>query len=147
MTSSIRLRLYALAALMIALMLALGINARFGLSAAKDGTKNILLANRTLRNHIEGDMMHDALRADVLAALLAGSPSEFQEVTTGLRDHASKFRAFIEANDQLVSNAGLRAALGEVGPAIDRYIVSAETIVTAAQTNKNKPRRCCRIFW
>ena len=75
MQLSIRSRLFCLVGLMLVLMLVLSVSARHGMSSAGDGLESVLLANRTLRNHIEGDMMHDALRADVLAYMEIGRAS------------------------------------------------------------------------
>jgi methyl-accepting chemotaxis protein len=44
-----------------------------------------------LRNHLEADMMHDALRADVLSAMLVGlgkSTSTNAEVRSSIEEHA-----------------------------------------------------------
>lgn len=140
MQLSIRSRLFGLVGLMLALMLVLSVTARHGMSSAGAGLESVLLANRTLRTHIEGDMMHDALRADVLAALLAESQSEWQEVNTSLRDHVHTFRELIETNQKLATSPELKAALAEVGPALNKYIASAEAIVPAAQADKAHAR-------
>lgn len=136
MRLTIRTRLYCLVALMLALMLVLGVTAQRGMAGAGAGLQSVLLTNRTLRNHIEGDMMHDALRADVLAALLAQSPDDWQQVGDGLQEHTSKFRELIDANNRLATGADTRTALAEVGPALDIYISSAEALVAAAQVDK-----------
>lgn len=140
MQLSIRSRLFCLVGLMLVLMLVLSVSARQGMSSAGDGLESVLLANRTLRNHIEGDMMHDALRADVLAALLAESQSDWREVDNSLRDHVRNFRESTDANQKLATNPELKAALAEVEPALNKYITSAEAIVSAAQANKAQAR-------
>ncbi|MGH6805624.1 MAG: methyl-accepting chemotaxis protein, partial [Ensifer adhaerens] len=43
-----------------------------------------------LRNHMQADMMHDALRADVLSAVLAQNPASgisFDDVKADLAEH------------------------------------------------------------
>jgi methyl-accepting chemotaxis protein len=133
---TIRLRLSSLAGLLVASMLVLGVTAHHGLSSASNGLQSVLHTSSILRNHIEGDMMHDALRADVLAALLAASESDWNEASAGLREHVGNFRELIEANDELATDAAMKAALAEVGPALTRYISSAESIIAAARTDK-----------
>ena len=52
-----------------------------------------------LRNHMEADMMHDALRADVYSAMLVGlgkSTSTAAEVRASIDEHAGHFRAVLE---------------------------------------------------
>ena len=55
-------------------------------------TENELSVN-ALRNHMEGDMMHDALRADVLAAFVVqpGDGAAAEQVREDLRSTVSGF--------------------------------------------------------
>jgi len=90
-----------------------------------------------LRNHLESDMMHDALRADVLAALRAGHrpdrpPSEDQGIREDLREHAANFRKNLADNEQLPLGAEVRSAINQLRPALDAYIRSAEVTVERA---------------
>lgn len=85
-------------------------------------------------------MMHDALRADVLASLLAQTPDEWKEVNDSVREHAEHFREMIEANDATVTDPELRSALREVSPVLDNYIRSAETVIAAAQRDPASAR-------
>ena len=63
MQLSIRSRLFCLVGLMLILMIVLGLSGRHGMSAAGDSLQSVMVTSHTLRNHIEGDMMHDALHA------------------------------------------------------------------------------------
>lgn len=135
MRLTIRARLFCLTSLALVLMLVLGINGYRGVAGAGAGLDRVLSTNRTLRNHLEGDMMHDALRADVLAAFLAESATEWTQVNENLRDHAGNFRRLIEANNA-TADAEAQAALRVVGPSLDKYISSAESVVAAAQVDK-----------
>jgi methyl-accepting chemotaxis protein len=135
MRLTIRARLFCLTALTLVLMLVLGIDGYRGVAGAGKGLERVLSTNRTLRIHLEGDMMHDALRADVLAAFLAESPADWTQVNENLRDHAGNFRRLIEANNA-TADAEAKAALREVGSALDKYISSAEAVVAAAHVDK-----------
>jgi hypothetical protein len=42
-------------------------------------TRDVTVDSEVLANHLTGDMMHDALRADVLAVLLSETPAEVAE--------------------------------------------------------------------
>jgi methyl-accepting chemotaxis protein len=59
------------------------------------------LVTTAMRHHMEGDMMHDALRADVLAARLARTTEEQAGVRTDLADHAANFRNQLQMNASL----------------------------------------------
>jgi methyl-accepting chemotaxis protein len=136
MQLTIRARLFCLTALTLTAMLVMGVSAYRAMSGAGQGLEQVLTTHRTLRNHLDGDMMHDALRADVLSAFLAETPADWQQVDNSLREHAQTFRERIAANDKLVADAAVRSALGEIGPSLDKYISSAEAVVAAAQKDK-----------
>ncbi|HEY0681842.1 MAG TPA: methyl-accepting chemotaxis protein [Steroidobacter sp.] len=145
MLMSIRSRLYALVALMLALMTVLGLTARYDLSVAGDSLADVVLTSRTLRNHIEGDMMHDALRADVLAALLAESPADYDKAKDSLHEHVQHFREVLDQNDRLATGE-TKAALAAVRPALQAYIANAESIFEAAATDQARARSLMPTF-
>ena len=91
-----------------------------------------------LRNHMEADMMHDALRADVYSAMLVGlgkSTSTAAEVRASIDEHAGHFRAVLEENIKLPINPALRTALEQIKPSLDTYIDAGERIVGLAPDN------------
>ena len=64
----------------------------------------VLTIGTALKNHQDCDMMHDALRADFLAALNAGQskdPALAEEVRKDFKDHISIFQENLEANQKL----------------------------------------------
>ena len=89
-----------------------------------------------LRNHLEGDMMHDALRADVLAALLAETPEDHRAVAADLGEHAKWFRDVLSKNEALDLGVEAKAAIAGVRPALDAYIAAAERNVALAATDR-----------
>ncbi len=145
MQLSIRSRLFCLVGLMLILMIVLGVSSRHGMSTVGESLQSVVVTSHTLRNHIEGDMMHDALRADVLAALLAESAEDQDEAARNLREHATHFRELIDANRALAVG-DIRAALADVGPTLETYISSAEKIVAAAATDKAHARTLVPAF-
>ena len=89
-----------------------------------------------MRNHLECDMMHDALRADALAALLADSPDALTRVESDFHDHAERFRAMIAENEQLALPADVRSTLEAVKPELDSYVLAIERLVQAASRDR-----------
>ncbi|PVZ55249.1 methyl-accepting chemotaxis protein [Pseudomonas sp. B1(2018)] len=135
---SIKLRLILLigtgllTALIMSLVSYLG-NARMA-EAVDDN--NVSMA--ALRNHLEADMMHDALRADVLSAMLVGlnkSTSSKAEVRSSIEEHAQRFRDVLGENLKLPVNDTIKAALNKIKPSLDTYISAAERIVGLALEN------------
>ncbi|SHL23443.1 methyl-accepting chemotaxis protein [Phytopseudomonas punonensis] len=97
-----------------------------------------LIANEinanALRNHMDGDMMHDALRADVFAAFLTapGDSAAAAQVRDDLKEHSERFRQAMAENAKLPLAADIRKAIDEVGPVLEAYIQSASRIVEQA---------------
>ena len=145
MQLSIRTRLIGFVVLMLLLIGVLGLSGRHGVSVAEDSLGSVLRTSQTLRNHLEGDMMHDALRADVLASLLAESPDARRGAEDGLREHVRHFREMLEQNKELATGDTL-AALAEVRPALEAYITNAEAIVAAAATDKARAHSLLPAF-
>jgi methyl-accepting chemotaxis protein len=119
----------------------------FGLTAGATGvgiwSASILSANsaevarssQVLRNHMQADMMHDALRADVLASLLASNPAagiDVAAVKADLVEHESSFREMIDANKGLATDDKTKAILAGVEAPLIVYIESATKLVDLA---------------
>ncbi len=102
--------------------------------ALQIGEKNAM----ALRNHLEGDMMHDALRADVQRSLLVAIEKDvvqLAEVKADITEHSKDFRSHIEANKALKLNAKASAALSSVEASLEKYISNAQEIVGLASTD------------
>ncbi|NKM14833.1 HAMP domain-containing protein [Rhizobium laguerreae] len=88
-----------------------------------------------LRNHMQADMMHDALRSDVLASLLASNPAAGIDVDTvkaDLAEHEASFREMLDANKALAADDKTKTILASVEPPLLAYIASATQIVELA---------------
>ncbi|MBF6030997.1 methyl-accepting chemotaxis protein [Pseudomonas sp. P115] len=102
-----------------------------------------------LRNHMEADMMHDALRADVLSAMLVGlgkSTSTPAEVNSSLQEHAEHFRQVLADNLKLPLDPTLKASLEKIRPSLDTYISTGERIVAQALDNPEAAREQLQTF-
>ncbi len=125
----------------LAVLAMVGIVAGAGIWSAFRLSGNLNDATRSaavLRNHLHGDMMHDALRADVLMALRATDPTHgvtFAEVKADLAAHAAAFRDDIANNKALATDPKARAALEAVEAPLASYIASAESVVALAETD------------
>ncbi len=97
---------------------------------------------QALRNHLEGDMMHDGLRADVLDAMFAAEwdPARRTEVEKSVSEHAAWFREALQKNAGLDLSATVKTALADARPSLESYIASAEHIVAAAFADPAKGR-------
>ncbi|MBL0370801.1 HAMP domain-containing protein [Rhizobium sp. KVB221] len=106
-------------------------------SAAKltDNAEAVTQSSQVLHNHMQADMMHDALRADVLASLLAANPAsgiKMDAVKADLTEHESSFREMIAANKVLATDAATQQVLAGVETPLLNYIGSATKLVDQA---------------
>ena len=101
------------------------------------------LSVTALRNHLEGDMMHDALRADVLAAFSveAGDQTAAEQVRKDLQEHADWFKRAMAANAQLPLPADIQQAIAQSQPALNTYITEAEQITATALRDAQAARQ------
>ncbi|MGO7381004.1 methyl-accepting chemotaxis protein [Rhizobium ruizarguesonis] len=119
----------------------------FGLAGGATGvgiwSASILSANsadvsqsaQILRNHMQADMMHDALRADVLASMLASNPAAgiaADAVKADLVEHEASFREMIDANKALASDDKTKTILAGVERPLLAYMESATKMVDLA---------------
>ena len=88
-----------------------------------------------LRNHVDGDMMHDAIRADVLAAILGarkGDAQAIREAQSELSVHAARFRRNLSENAALPLEPEVKKLITDITPALENYIASGQTMTTLA---------------
>jgi serine phosphatase RsbU (regulator of sigma subunit) len=94
-----------------------------------------------LHHHQDVDMMHDALRADVARAQLAGQGQPgFPAV--GIREdteqHTTRFRANLEALQTVPLPHRIELAIDRLNPSQEVYVDTAEAIVDAALADDPK---------
>ena len=88
-----------------------------------------------LTNHLEADMMHDALRSDVLSATLAGikkDESAGKDVLKELDNHIGIFRTSIEKSEKLDLDDSTKAALASVEQPLNEYTKLASELAKKA---------------
>ncbi len=128
-----------LAALVTAGALALGAFALItvqALLATGERTAELLASAEATEDVLLADMMHDAVRADVLQALLgAGGGELYDAAAADLAEHSENFRAIVEKTRTGGLSPAVVAAVEDVTPAVEGYLVSAQQIVAAAGTD------------
>jgi len=113
-----------------------------GLSSVK--RSNVLVATlaRAQRYHQDGDMMHDALRSDVLDAQLVGNVSRggsadaVQEIRDRVAEDAAQFRTDLDRVQALRVPGAPGALLADVRPSLLAYITHAEALTDLANSDR-----------
>jgi methyl-accepting chemotaxis protein len=91
--------------------------------------ENADLATQSVRNHMVADMMHDALRADVMAALAARTPDELQAARNDVAEHARSLRSNIDENRKLPLGSEIAQQMAQTIPALETYTRQAGNLV------------------
>src|SRR3954452_3724926 len=81
---------------------------------------------------LEADMMHDAVRADVLNALISAGTPEYQTAMTDLTDHSANFRDLLDRVVAADLGSDVDAAVEQVRPDVETYLNSANQIIRTA---------------
>jgi methyl-accepting chemotaxis protein len=134
---SIKLRLVLLIVTSLLTALIVSLVSYVGNQRMASAVSDNAVSMSALRNHMEADMMHDALRADVYSAMLVGlgkSTNTASEVRDSINEHAGHFREVLEENLKLPINPTL-TALEHIKPGLDTYINAGERIVGLALDN------------
>lgn len=76
-------------------------------------------------NHMESDMMHDALRGDVLEAFYFASEQQNSNVLTDLSEHTKRFENQLAANKQLNLPTEVKQSLNALDVPLKAYINAA----------------------
>ena len=135
MNITIRMKLLSFGAMSLLLVLAVGIAGYNGLSRVDNAMDSIVVGSSGLKNHLVADMMHDALRSDVLAALLASAENDLDQkksINTDLQEHATLFRDKLKENEELPLNDTIKQRLASTKPALSAFIKASENIVELA---------------
>ncbi|MCX5747138.1 MAG: hypothetical protein NT062_32100 [Proteobacteria bacterium] len=94
-----------------------------------DTTRDQLVRQASaVRQAMQADMMHDALRADVLRAIYAAkdSPGDAKEVIAAVTEHIEIFRKALADEDLRAAGTEVQTNLAKLKPALDAYLAAAD---------------------
>jgi methyl-accepting chemotaxis protein len=129
----------ATVALAIFSMTALSLIGASALQAAGKDNDSLLQADKAGRAVLQADMMHDAVRADVLRSLEVDRAS-YQATLKELADHSSTLKSSLAEVRQSNLNSKVSAAVTAVTPSVDGYLLSARQISRQAGENATAAR-------
>ncbi len=129
MNSSIIKKISVLTIAAMVLLGIFGVTAGWQFQRVANVGHDLQIASQSLRNQMEADMMHDALRADVLSVLHAVATKDAtaqEEARKDLAEHSKHFRDMLAENQQLKLAPKPTAAISEVAVPLEDYIKQAE---------------------
>jgi methyl-accepting chemotaxis protein len=119
----------------VACMLALAGVGLATIGTLVNGNDSLATSGAAVRAQMQADMVHDALRGDVLAALLAGA-SQAADKRKGIQDdldeHVNTFKESLTQLAELPLDDSARAAIAKVQGPLAAYIQSAASEVNLA---------------
>ena len=110
-----------------------------GLTQSNAGLGASITATSAVLNVTLADMMHDALRADVLYALQTGPAGTAQmrrEIQADTAAHSAEFTQRIDNLKALDLDAEIRDAVTQIQPLLDDYIAAAQDITPIALSDR-----------
>lgn len=146
MSWTIRNKLFGLSFAGLILALSVGISGYWGITRTGAGLSEVSVTGMALRNHLDANLMHNALRADVLSGLVAETPKEQAAVLAQIEEHSKRFQEALAANKKLNIDAQVKAALEEAQPALEEYIQSAQEMAKLAVADRKMARAQLDIF-
>ena len=138
MRLTIRTKILALPALALFILIGFSTSSFWQQKRIDHLLDHLVVVNKALLNHQAGDMMHDAIRGDVLRIKISEAPKEVEEATLAFNNHASTFRDCVVKNSALDVGPEIRVLLDHANPRIDSYIKLAEEIFALAQKDHAK---------
>lgn len=102
----------------------------------------------SLKHHVESDLMHDAVRADIFKLLLiAENPSSnlgsVDETIEDIQKHSSMLKNLVSTNASIFNeDALISSAFANIFPLLDNYIDAAKELadsVRASEETRNSP--------
>ena len=93
---------------------------------------------QAVRRQMDADMMHDAIRSDVLGIVLAsrdGQVEKMKEIQDELGDHIDRFNKNIADNAQAKLSKSVSSQTETIIPVVNSYTQQAQAVVLAAIQN------------
>lgn len=121
-------QLWLAGAVGIGAIVAVGWSGLSALRSVSESLESVVAIGTAQQQFMRCDMMHDAIRADVLVAIHAKSPDEAAQARKELGEHASEFAESLAAIERLGVPADITLAVAGVRPALDAYVAQATAI-------------------
>ncbi len=138
MSMKVKTKLVSFGLLSMAMAVIVGTSGYWGLTKVDSSMDNIIVHSEAQAHLLLGDMMHDALKGDMLGSLVAAARNDEASYRAGLsdiEDNGATFREKLDAIDALDVEAEVHNTLARVRPALESYIDTAGSIARMARTD------------
>lgn len=136
-------KLFLIIFLNICCALALACVAFIGLMTLSEAQNDLMSGTMALSKHMGADMMHDALRGDVLSSLYISSGidkdvGKKEDISADLEEHALEFKEAIKSLESSSLSPEVSKAIAELKEPLNSYIHDAQEIYRLAFSNRNE---------
>ena len=132
MKINLRIKILSLAGVGLISAMVIGLVGIIGQHQMSNINSEKEIISEALQNHVDGDMMHDAIRADVFNGNLNArkhNADGIKESVDNMREHANRFRKDVDDNSKLPLSAEIMLQLKQIRPSLESYIEGGETIM------------------
>ncbi|TAN56350.1 MAG: HAMP domain-containing protein [Rhodospirillales bacterium] len=139
--ASIKSQVSALGILGVLVGMILASNGYWGIGKVSDSLTLTNLQAEVMHEHMTSDMMHDALRGDVLQAFHLGpdaSAADKKALQDDLANHVKELRAAQESARKASVSDDIHKALVAAAPKVDAYTKAAQNLVILALEDSAK---------
>jgi methyl-accepting chemotaxis protein len=145
---TVRKKLSGLALMTVAFGAVIWATAYWGLTRTDAAMDAAAEAAEAQRIELTADMLHDALRADVLATLLADkdNPEEVKNLREDVEEHAKSIRSLMAENRKHIFDKQALEMLGAIEPSIHAYADQAQKIAALALSDQAAARAELKKF-
>jgi diguanylate cyclase (GGDEF)-like protein len=145
---NLKLKLIAATSASAAAILGLALYVFFGASTLDERLSATERATTALRNHTNADMMHDAVRADVYAALNAAASGRGDRALAlaAVKTHTAELQHLLEVNESIALPQDVIVVLGALDAPVMKYIGSAQKISALAFDDPARARQSLLEF-
>ncbi len=146
---TIRNKILGLGLLGLGFVLCVGTAGLLAASKLSTASDHITSIGAALKQQMLADMMHDALRGDVLRAMLniaKHDPTEASAIKNELAEHTSTIVGAIQTISAMPIDTASSQALAHIKPNLDAYVKSAANVIRLAETSPPEAEVAMPIF-
>lgn len=132
---SVKQRLLGITGVAALLLAVSGFSGYYAIEHLDQANRASSLYSDAIRQAMQADMMHDALRADVMIALRGADKNDANAVRDSAKDleeHAASFRTSLGNLSALALDANVKQAEATVAPLVDPYVEQASSVAHLA---------------
>ncbi len=122
---------------------------RHGFARAADASDQLARSMEVVQAHMTADMMHDALRADLLEAMAAADAHDAEggeEARASVVEHARTLREAVAKAEKLSTDDAVNAELRAVHEPLESYVTQAVKLTEMAATDLPATKKAMPAF-